>query len=229
MNAESSALDSTGDHGRRRSVLLLVAAGALVVATVAAVMLFGVVRPPALATIGDGAPPAAVAWSQWDADRQCIMAASTSGEVTSVVCDRDYADLVAWTDEGIVAHRWQASGSEVVLDPATGAVLDRRPIPEDREPVYTDNAITTYHEDGMRIVEDAETRQVLWRVEIASVYDVYGGTVSPDGRWIAAGDSARRLLLFDRNSDQGPMLWASDVDAGWNVIWQGSDRREPVG
>lgn len=232
MNADlpvSHTAATAATDSARRSVLLLVAAGVLVIATVVAVIVFGVVRPPAVDVLSVGAPPGAVAWNQWDGDRQCVMTASPSGEVAKVACDRDYADLVGWTDEGIIVHRWQATGSEIVLDPATGGVLDRRPIPDDREPIYTGNAISSYHEDGMRVVEDAETRQVLWRVEIASVYDVHGGTVSPDGRWIAAGDSSRRLLLFDRESDQGPQLWASDVDAGWSVIWQGSDRTESVG
>ncbi|MEX0593039.1 MAG: hypothetical protein WD358_09195 [Nitriliruptoraceae bacterium] len=207
----------------------LVAAGALVLVVVASVLTFGVVRPPQLDRITQGPPVAgAVAWTQWEGERMCVMTAAPDGEVTSVRCDRDYADLIAWTDEGIIIRRWSGSGSEVVIDPVSGQVIESRAIPEDAEPIYP-GAITSYHEDGMLIVEDLHTGDELWRISIASVYGVHGGTASPDGRWIAAGDSARRLLVFDRESDAGPRVWATDVDPGWMVVWQGAETTEPVG
>jgi len=214
----------------KRSIAALIAAGALVLVVVAAVVTFGVVRPPDLDSITQGPPvTGAVAWTQWEGERMCLMAATPDGEVTSVRCDRDYADLVAWTDEGIIIHRWSGTGSEVVLDPVSGQVIVSRPIPDDEQPIYAGDAITSYHEDGMLIVEDLDTGDELWRISIASVYSVYGGTASPDGRWIAAGDSSRRLLVFDRESDAGPRVWATDVDAGWMVVWQSADSTEPAG
>lgn len=220
-NQDLAATDSGA--AANRSVVLLVAAAVIVVATVAAVVTFGVVRPPQLPSVSGAQGVPSVAWTQWEGDRQCLMVASSAGEVSSLVCDREYAELVAWTDEGIIAHRWQATGTEIVIDPVTGQILERRAIPDEFATDFVGNAITSYHEDGRRVVEDAETRQVLWDVEIASVYDVYGGTASPDGRWIAAGDSARRLLLFDRSGGQGPWVWATDVDAGWSVVFEGSE------
>ena len=214
----------------KRSVAALVAAGALVLVVVAVVVTFGVVRPPDLDSITQGPPvTGAVAWTQWEGERTCVMAATPDGQVTRVRCDRDYADLRAWTDEGIIIHRWSGSGSDVVIDPVSGQVIESRPIPEGEQPIYTGEAITSYHEDGMLIVEDLETDDELWRIAIASVYRVHGGTASPDGRWIAAGDSAGRLLVFDRESGSGPRVWVTDVDVGWMVVWQGTEPTVPAG
>lgn len=230
--SDSAATASTGDGPSvlpKRSVAALVAAGALVLVVVASVVTFGVVRPPQLDSVTQGPPvTGAVAWTQWEGERMCVMAATPDGEVTSVRCDRDYADLIAWTDEGIIVHRWSGTGSEVVIDPVSGQVIESRAIPEDAEPIYAGDAISSYHDDGMLIVEDLHTSDELWRISIASVYGVHGGTASPDGRWIAAGDSARRLLVFDRESDAGPRVWATDVDPGWMVVWQGAETTEPV-
>jgi len=216
----------------RRSVALLVAAAVLVLVVVAIVLLFGVVRPPALPALSDAptpAPPAAVAWSAWERDGSCVTAAWPDGRVDEELhCESDGGEVVAWTQEGIVLTTWRGAGSEeVVVDPATGEVVDWRTVEPDGDPPEPvggpSGAVHTERRDGVLVVTD-DRHRVLWEVEAADAYEVTSGARSRDGGWYAMVDSAERLLVVPADGSASPRVWAEGVPRWQRVVWQGTER-----
>lgn len=223
---------STGAGGeagraRDRSVPLLVAAGLLVVAVVAAVLIFGVERPPPVEPLGSGAgvtPPAAIAWSDRGAGENCLRAADPDGDVREVVCDLG-GELVGWSDEGILVREWRGGTERVVaVDPATG---DRRTVGRDvRSGAVPTTTHWTEREDGRLTVsldpDDTGEPTVLWEVEAPSSYDVVTAVASPDGTVVALGDSAGRLLVVPSDGGVEPRLWSDEVPEYARFVWQGT-------
>ncbi len=209
----------------RRSVLALVGAALLVVAVFVLVLVFGVARPPQLVPLADAAdrPAAGVAWTAWDADGACVSIGAADGSVRELRCERDGGDVIAWTDEGVIVRRWMQSGeTDLVLDPGSGEVLDRRAVDDDMYRSWP-AGVRSYREDGELVVELETTDQVIWRTEAAPTYDIYQGALSPDGAWVAMGDSAERLLVVPADGSAPPMVWSEDFDAWQVVVWEGTD------
>jgi hypothetical protein len=226
----SGAPSERGD----RSVPLLVAAGALVLVVVAAVLLFGVDRPPALAALADDpdpAPPAGVAWMGWTGDEACVAVARPDGEVEQLWCDRAGGELVGWPETGMLEIRsWESGDVTRAIDAETGEVLGRTPGPDaggtDPEGEWRgpEPAVWTQRRDGRLTVRLQTDDTVVWRTEAPERYDVHASARSADGRWIAMIDAAERLLVVPADGSTAPRVWATGVD-GWEPpVWEGTSR-----
>ncbi len=225
--SEDQPTRSTAD----RSIWMLIAAGVLLAAVVGATVVFGVARPPALASVGDAGtfePSAGVAWLGWDRDRQCLHIALRDGTTSQPYCDRDGGEVIAWTSEGIVVASWTQSGAvHITVDPDTGAVIDRRTVSDDEQPFFDyPEGVRSYSDNGRTTVELDMSGTVVWEVDAVETYMVYGGWVSPDGEWVTMHDSADRLLVVPTDGHADPLVWVDPFD-GWQVVWEGTG--EPVG
>jgi hypothetical protein len=216
---------SDSEPDARRSVFALIGAAVLVVVVVVAVLVFGVERPPPLASITDPGPQVSgsVAWTAWEDGRVCVHVASPTGAVRSPYCGRDGGEIVGWTDDGLILHTWTATGSsEVVVDPDSGVVVDRRPLRDEIGREFPES-VRAFHEDGRLVVEQQDSRTVIWTVEAPDAYDVFNGVRSPDGEWVALTDSARRLLVVPADGSAPPRVWVKPFE-GWSiVVWEGTD------
>lgn len=210
----------------RRSVPLLVAAAILVVVVVGLVLAFGIVRPPALATLADQpepAPPGRLAWTAWSDNGTCIHVLDTDGTIQRELwCERDGAEVVAWTDDGIVVRSWHERGEELtVVDPATGEVVDRRRVEHVDDAVPTESVYAERRDGRLVVVRDRD-RAVVWEVEAPDTYHVRSSAVSPDGGWVAMVDSAERVLVVPSDGSAPPRVWAEDVPSWQWLIWEGT-------
>lgn len=226
--AEQHPLQALEGPGRTDR-LLLVLAIVLVVGVVAAVLLFGVERPPPLTRLAeqpDPGPSAAVAWTAWERDESCFHVAAPSGDVERRWCSRSPDDVIAWTeDDRLLVMRWSGDTEHVLeLDPDTGAVLDRRAPGADLDRGPPQPGVLTLR-DGEDLVLLLGTRRgtELWRVEAGPTYDVHTAVVSPDGDWVALLDEARRLLVLPTDGSQPPRVWATGVPPWTALLWQGGD------
>jgi hypothetical protein len=223
-----SAAPSGEPAGRRdRSVPLLVAAGVLVLAVVAAVLLFGVDRPPSLAWVADEpdpAPPAGVAWMGWHENESCVSVARPSGEVERVWCDRAGGELVGWPEPGLLQLRtWEDGDVTRTIDAETGEVVGRIAGPEEGW-LGPEQAVWTQHRDGRLTVRLQTDDSVLWETAAPERYDVHASALSTDGDWVAMIDAAERLLVVPADGSAPPRVWAADVDSWEPPVWEGTSR-----
>jgi hypothetical protein len=222
------ASSADGDPaGGDRSLLLLLAAAVLVLLVVGAVLLFGVERPPALASLADEpdpAPSAGVAWLAWSGDGSCLSVARPSGEVEQLWCDRSGGEVVGWPEAGTIEVAVYERGEEVrTIDAETGEVLERTSGPlrgdgGDRQVVWTE------WRDGELTVSLDDDDTVLWRTEAPERYDVRGSARSADGEWVVMVDEAERLLVVPADGSAPPRVWASGVETWEPPVWEGTSR-----
>lgn len=211
-----------------RSVPLLIAAALLVLAVVGAVLLFGVERPPPvepLAAESPFTPPASIAWTVRNGDEPCLHVGDPRGEVRELLCDERGFEVIAWTDEGILAHRLGVvEGNVVAVDPATG---ERSEVSFDIDRGPRDGVRPlTDREDGtlvVSIVDDTAERTVVWEVDAPDAYDVDNAAISPDGAAVAMTDTAGRLLVAPTDGSEEPRLWSDEVEPYTQIVWQGTD------
>jgi hypothetical protein len=221
-----------------RDLRYLVAAAVLVVGVVAAVLVFGVQRPPQLDAVVPGeAPeaPASLAWNEWSGDRDCVHVVDPNGQVRVVTCAREGFELVAWDDEGLVLLQWTGSGERLeTIDPDTGEVVATRSVRDvegafDRELEFADTALYSRWRDGvLTVTRDGPDDVVLWAVEAPEAYRVERGTAAPDGSVIAGVDATGRLLLFDAAGELAPRVWHDDVATWSRLVWEGTALPEPL-
>lgn len=215
-----------------RDVRYLVAAMVVIVGVVAAVLVFGVHRPPRLDPVEPGVapePPAALAWSAWSGDADCLHVLEPDGQARQVACQRDGFELLAWDETGIVLLQWSGAAERLeTIDPDTGAVLDSRTVRGadavlEPELDVGDTALSSRWRDGvLSVTDEGPNGTVLWAVEAPEVYRVERGTVAPDGSVLAGVDSAGRLLVFDPTGERPPRLWHDDVPTWGRLVWQGT-------
>jgi hypothetical protein len=208
-----------------RSVPLLVAAAVLVLLVVGAVVLFGVDRPPSVASLAeepDPAPTAAVAWTAQEGERTCVRIAWPDGRTTEPRCATDGGEVVGWTSDGVLLRRWDDDQVRV-LDPRSGALLGRGP--QDRlTPTHEDAAVWTEHRDGELIVRSQADDTELWRVPAPDRYTIRSSSRSADGGWVAMIDSAERLLVVAADGSVAPREWAAGGPAWQPPVWEGATR-----
>ncbi|HSK23124.1 MAG TPA: hypothetical protein VK906_08115 [Egicoccus sp.] len=215
----------TRDGSDQRSRVLLVAAAVLVVVTVVLVVVFGVQRPPELATLAaqpsDG-PSTAVAWMAWDGDEACVNIARPSGEVTTPWCSAAGGEVVRWSDGDLVVRTWETGERLRTLDPddgrATGWLAAERD-PAGHDPIP--DAAWSERDDGTLTVREIGSDRVLWQVEAPERYTVQSSALSADGAWIAMVDSAGRLLVVPADGSAPPRVWADEVPAWPAPVWEG--------
>lgn len=214
---------STTEPRRPPSLPALLAAAGVVVVTVVLVLLFGIARPPELTGLAEDPEPGlpAVAWVHWDRD-SCLNVATADGETREVTCGLRGEEILGWEAEGIALAVWGPSEQLEVVDPVTGEVEEVRPLErdvlEERERGF--DAVNIRRHDGLLTVRlDGTT---LWEVDAPEAYGLNPGSVSPDGRHVAAFDSADRLLLLDATGERPPRVWLDDVQ-GWQApVWEGT-------
>ncbi|MFP4148748.1 MAG: hypothetical protein ACLFV0_04595 [Nitriliruptoraceae bacterium] len=215
---------STAGTAHTRSLAALVAAALVLVGTVVLVLVFGLARPPQLPSLAADPEPdlPGVAWMSWDRGT-CLLVAGADGAVDEVACGLQGGEVVGWDADGIAtAVRGPSSGGIELLDPDTGEVVDTQPLADDaaREPATPSGRSETRTVDGVLTVNLDGT--VLWATEAPEAYWVEPGSLSPDGRWVAAFDSADRLLVLDATGAQPPRVWLEGVE-GWRPpVWEGT-------
>ncbi len=208
-----------------RTVGLLLAAAAVVVATVVLVATLGLAAPPELAPVDAATRPdralAVLAWR--DEGGQCLHVVTPDGGAREVRCGLDAAGpLLGWDDDGILLLRYVAGAEQrETLDPVTGTTVARAtlsdgmaPVPGERLPVGSERR------DGELIVRDADGREV-WRVDADEVYGVQASAFAPDGT-LALLDTAGRLLVLAPGAD-APRVWVEDLGVDWaELVWEGT-------
>lgn len=215
-----------------RQPLVLVAAAVLTVVVVGLVLVFGVTRPPQLATITDEpvvTPPARLATHGWEDGEHCVTVVEVDGTTRRPWCSPDGAELVGWTDRGVVlrAYGHGAEDLDLTIDPDDGEVVASERGWSD---LFTGDrggdAVTSSRASGGDVLEvRSGDGTLLWRVEAPDSYTVSYGWRSPDGTAIALFDSADRLLLVPADGSSEPRVWAEDVSGRYEVAWEGSGRR----
>jgi hypothetical protein len=210
--------------GPDRSVTLLVVAGVLVLVVVGAVLLFGIQRPPTVASLAEDpapAPSAAVAYLTQQGSQGCVRVALPDGTTAGPWCDRMGGELVGWDEQGILLRRWDGAETVRVIDPETGEVVGRARDRAWQEP-YDHQAVWTEHRDGELIVRLEADDTELWRVTAPEPYQITTSARSADGDWIALVDSADRLLVVPADGSAPPREWTRDV-ASWQwPVWEGT-------
>lgn len=208
-----------------RTLGLLVAAAAVVVATVVLVATLGLAEPPALAPVDAATRPdrslAVLTWR--DDGGQCLLVVAPDGAVREVRCGLDAAGpLLGWDDEGILVVRYVAGAEQrEAIDPGTGTTVARAtlsdttgPVPALRLPAGSERR------DGELVVRDADGREV-WRVEAPESYGIGASAFAPDGT-LALLDTAGRLLVLAPGAG-APRVWVEDPGVTWGeLVWEGT-------
>ena len=226
MSASPSPSPSPSPTRPDRSLPLLLAAAGLVVAIVAAVLVFGVARPPALEPLTDhlaDAPSEPLAWSGWRDGDHCLDVAWPEGTATQPFCDESTSELLGWIDDDtVLLAGWEPDSRAIEVDVRDGTIVGNRPRPPSSDD-RSDRRSLTVTTEGDRLLVLGEDGTELWRVPAPTTYTVEWSTVAPDGRHAAFGDSAERLLVVPTDGSAPPRVWAEDV-GGWPEAAWGSER-----
>lgn len=217
------------DPDARRRNLSLVGAALVVVLVFAAVLVFGVARPPELSHVSEASTglAAGVAWTAWDESSTCVNVADPDGTVRELYCDEQGGDVMSWTAEGILLRSWTSAGElELVIDSTDGSVVSRRTV-EDTATLPDTEYVRSSREDGRLVVSLELSGDVIWDVESPEAYRIEQGQRSPDGDWVAMSDSAQRLLVVPADGSTDPLVWVADFDTWQMVVWQ--DTRAAMG
>jgi hypothetical protein len=229
--APGPAADPGGTSSSRRSLVALLAAAGLVVVVVALVLVFGIARPPALATLAEQPEPtltASLAWTQWEEGGVCVHVVSPSGEARQVGCSYDAEEVVAWTDDGIAMAVWGPRHALELIDPDTGEVVDTVDGEPEEYVGRGGDAVRSRTVDGTLTVTLRDSGVELWRVDVPDTYDVNDGFLSPDGEWVVLVDRAGRLLLVPADGSSEPRVW-HEVEESWvRPVWEGTPLPGPI-
>jgi len=221
----SSSPGSPPSASGARSVPALVAAAVLVVVAIGLVLVFGIARPPQLATVTEDptpSPEASLAWTRWADGGSCLITLDPQGVEDEVGCGYEGQELVAWTDEGIMLLGPGPPGSASIIDPATGEMVGQLDVDPDGWSEPRDSAVHSTTVDGTLTVLLRDSGTELWRVEAPENYRIRDGVLSPDERFVVLVDSADRLLLVPADGSAEPRVWA-EVEESWvQPVWEGS-------
>jgi hypothetical protein len=219
--AGSAAPDFTAPDPAGRSLPLLLAAAGLVVAVTAAVLVFGVSRPPALQPLADhldDAPQDALAWLGWGDDGQCLSVAWPDGTSTRPHCDEQSGELLGWVDDHtVLLASWAAESRAIEVDVRDGSVRGNRPRSEVSARTLSDGLTVTRERDELLVLGEDGTE--LWRVDAPADYRIDWSFVAPDGRHAALVDNAGRLLVVATDGSTPPRVWAEDVTGYPEPAW----------
>lgn len=209
----------------QRSPVLLVAAALLVVVTVALVLVFGVLRPPTLASLAEdpsAGPSAAVAWMAWDGGEGCVTLARPSGVVDTRWCSPAGGEVIALDGDEVVVRTWETGERLRTIDLADGQPTGWIPARPDPAGDPVPDAVLVERTDGLLTVRAVDTERVVWQVEAHDDYTIDSSALSPDGGWILLVDAAGRLLVVPSDGVAPPRVWAEDVPAWPTPVWEGA-------
>lgn len=221
----------------RRPFLAAAGAVALVGAAVAAIVVLGGVRYPDLPTVAEQPDPVVegrIAFARWDGGDSCIVVAEAGREPRALTC-KDHGGFggLDWTADGrLRVERWSGSvDEELVLDPATGEVVDRRVRPDDdgSDDARDHGPPAWEWDDGSRVVVGGADRESwverlgpdgpperLLTVHGPRGYRFDDATFSPDGDWVLVTDSEERLIVVPAGGGPARLL---TEDGGANPVW----------
>lgn len=204
-----------------RSRWSLVAAGVVVAAALAVVVVFGVIPypdPPALADSPD--PPVTARLALLTEGRECLVVVEGDGTEQELGCgSRFEAWAVEWASaDTLELDGTRGNGQRVVIDANTGDQVGVQPLPEGPAEPIPQNAqnadgdvIQTGNDDGVAWVEVITTDG--WTDRIVALdgprgYHLYDPRWSADGRWLAVRDSLDRILVVDAAGAVPVRVWA---------------------
>lgn len=221
---------------RRRAVIAVTAAVAVVATVTALVVAFAIIPLPAFPSLRDepdASIPGTVAFGRWDDGYCWYVVPAGGGEDREVLCREDFGGEpgVQWTADGSLAMgQWDfGEYATVLIDPATGVEVGRYTEPFAGEPVERSGpgvAERARRADGAvvsaRSVSDAGraavtirypdgTTSVLLDVEGPRDYRIEFAQWSPDGSWVLASDSEGRVLVLRAEGDPAPRILVADV------------------
>jgi hypothetical protein len=208
----------------------LIGAGVLIVVVVALVLVFGIARPPELATLADDpapAPTAAVAWTAFDRDGSCLYVAEPDGTTESLRCDLEGGDIWGWDDDGIALLTYGLTEDLQRIDPQTGETLERERldgIDPSRPPLTA--RVAGRNQDGTLTVIRHDSEDVVWEVDAPEGYTINDGALSPDGEWVVMVDSAERVLVVPADGSAEPRIWADGANVWQAPVWEGTPMDE---
>jgi hypothetical protein len=232
----------------RQSKRAGIAAAAVALAVCVAIWAFGVAPLPdypSLAAAPDPSIPGRVAFVRWG-ERPCVyVVPARGGPERRLRCTDDeedgedwYGGPIAWTRDGrIVVQAFSPSGNRaIVLDPATGSLLERiavqEPLAERAPPeaeARDDGARLLVNRTGgaatLGIAPRAASPRELARVEGPPAYRFGEARWSPDGEWILVRDSNQDLLVVRAREGAALRLLADRVTGpfAWHVPGRSDD------
>lgn len=223
-----TARDGTSD----RSVVALIGAAILVIVVIAVVLLFGIARPPELASLivqPEPQPPARVAWTSFEDGEDCLHVAHPDGTIERLRCVADGLEIWAWPEAGVELRTFGPAGPQrLLVDPGSGEVVERGDVDDTAQrPQPRVEGIRSRFDHGTLIVTREGTDQVVWEVDAPEAYRVQQGTSSPDGDWIAMVDSADRLLVVPADGSHEPRVWVEEAPSWQPPIWEGTEPPGP--
>lgn len=214
-----------GSSPPRRSIPALLAAGGLVTIVVALVLVFGLARPPELASLADEPEPAltaGIAWTQWEEGGSCLYTLDAAGTEHELGCGYDGEEPVAWNEDGIAMPVWGPRAGVEFIDPETGEVTETVAGEPEEWFGRDDGAVRGRVVDGTLTVTLRDEGVELWRVDVEGDYTVDTGVLSPDGEWVVLVDRSGRLLLVPSDGSAAPRVW-HEVDQTWlRPVWEGT-------
>ena len=219
--------DAEGLGPQRRTLGLLVAAGAVAVITVVLVATIGVARPPAIEELDAATrPDRSVALLSWRDEGSCLDIITPYGALRRVRCGlNEYGSPLSWDGRGIGLLRFGPSGEMlVILDPADGVVVERVALESDgvRAGMAAVRLASTERDDGVLLVRDPDGR-VVWRVASPQTYRIDASALDATTGRLVLLDSAGRLLVLEPGAS-APRIWVDDVGASFGeLLWEVSD------
>jgi hypothetical protein len=211
----------------------LIGAAAIVVLVAVLALVFGVVRPPAVAGLTDverAALPGGVAWTQFDERSGCtqLVVARPDDGSKAIACDTQLDQVIGWTTDGILTVTWIDEGQRIeTRDPSTGEVLATMNVTVVKDRPESDSIeggyVVSRSEGTLVVARPGGT--AVWETPADARYEIGTLAVSPDGAWVAITDSAERLLVVRTDGSETPAVWATGVrEWAWRpVVWEGTE------
>lgn len=224
----------------RRAVVSIVAAVSVLAVVTVIIFVFGVIPLPEFPSLTDQPDPSipgTVAYVTHGRESCISTVPASGGSATEVWCGQ-YADVPAWTPDGLlVVTDYFAEPVYVLIDPATGSEVDRVriegdsdggpvPYPFDLRRQRPDGAVvfTDWQGDGAATVRvrfaDGTERTILSVDDAPGDYNFSDAQWSPDGSRLLISDSAGRLIIANVEGEANPRVVARDQET-WanNAAW----------
>jgi hypothetical protein len=215
------------EHGERRVTWLLVAAGAVALATLGVVLRFGLIAPPELADVDPQTRPehALAILSYRGVDRgQCLDVIEPDGQVREVRCMLDgVGPLLGWDERGILVVRFASFGERLeIIDPSDGVIVLTEPFDLRDVDLQRWSTVVDVDRSGGTLTVRDEDRVVLWSVTAPDSYWITASTRHPLTRDIAMLDAAGRMLVL-RDGEDAPRVWVTGLASRYGeIVWQGT-------
>jgi hypothetical protein len=227
----------------RRAIVSIVGAVFVLLLVTVIIVVFGVIplpEFPLLADQPDASIPGTVAYLDFDDDPCIFTVPASGGEPTEVWCGREYIEFPAWTADGLlVLTDWTTEPAYLLIDPATGAEVDRVPVEEqgnDRQLPALPMDERRERSDGAKVFTDGrndddevevfvrlatgDQETILSAADVPSDYYLYDAQWSPDGEWVLVADSAGRLLVVGADGIPGVRVLVDGLqDWGTQAAW----------